>query len=113
MTLSIPHFANSVLYVDYTEMPKFPGYDFALVVTCGLTRFTGVFPRTKHNTAGDTIKILPEEWFCVYGAPREINSDADVRVHSETGWDKRLLRSLNAQVSTGIPYTDTSNHLCE
>ena len=45
-TLPIPHCANSVLYVDYTEMPKFGGYDFALVVTCGLTRFTRVFPCT-------------------------------------------------------------------
>ena len=27
-TLPIPHCANSVLYVDYTEMPKFGGYDF-------------------------------------------------------------------------------------
>ena len=26
------HCANSVLYVDHTEMPKFGGYDFALVV---------------------------------------------------------------------------------
>ena len=26
-TLRIPHCANSVLYVDYTEMPKFGGYD--------------------------------------------------------------------------------------
>ena len=32
-TLPIPHCANSVLYVEYTEMPKFGGYDFALVVT--------------------------------------------------------------------------------
>ena len=39
-TLPIPHCANSVLYVDDTEMPKFEGNDFALVVTCGLTRFT-------------------------------------------------------------------------
>ena len=46
-TLPIPHCANSVLYVDYTEMPKFEGYDFALVVTCGLTRFTRVFPCTR------------------------------------------------------------------
>ena len=43
-TLPIPHCANSVLYVDYTEMPKFGGYEVALVVTCGLTRFTRVFP---------------------------------------------------------------------
>ena len=68
-TLPIPHCANSVLYVDYTEMPKFQGCDFALVVTLGLTRFTRVFPCTKHLTGEETIKILLEEWFCVYGAP--------------------------------------------
>ena len=109
-TLPIPHCANSVLYVDYTEMPKFRGYDFALLVTCGLTR---VFPCTKHITGEETIKILLEEWFCVYGAPKEINSDEDVRVRSQFGWYKRVLRSLNVQVSTGIPYSHTSNPLCE
>ena len=112
-TLPIPHCANSVLYVDYTEMPKFGGYDFALVVTCGLTRFTRVFPCPKHITDEETIKILMEEWFCVYGAPKEFNSDGDVRVRSDTGWYKRVLRSLNGQVSTGIPYSHMSNPLCE
>ena len=34
-TLPIPHCANSVIYVDYTEMPKFRGYDFALVEPVG------------------------------------------------------------------------------
>ena len=67
-------------------MPKFRGYDFALVVTCRLTRFTRVFPRTKHITGEETIKIHPEEWFFIYGAPKEINSDEDVRVRSDTGW---------------------------
>ena len=47
-------------------MPKFGGYDFALVVTCRLTRFTRVFSCTKHITGEETIKILLEEWFCVY-----------------------------------------------
>ena len=106
LTLPIPHCANSVLYVDYTQMPKFGGYDFAPVVT-------RVFPCTKHITGGKTIKILLEEWFCVYGAPKEINSDEDVRVCSDTGWYKRVLRSLNVQVSTGIPYSHTSHPLCE
>ena len=105
-TLPIPHCAN-------TEMPKFRGYDVALVVTCGLTRFTRVFRCTKHITGEETIKILLEEWFGVYGAPKEIKSDEDVRVRSDTGWYKRVLRSLNVQVSTGIPYTHTSNPLCE
>ena len=112
-TLAIPHCAYSVLYVDYTEMPKFRGYDFALVITSGLTRFTRVFPCTEHITGEETIKVLPEEWFCVYGAPKEINSDEDVRVRSDTGWYKRVLRSLNVQVSTGILYTHTSNPLCQ
>ena len=77
---SIPHCTNSVLYVDSTEMPKFGGYALALVVTCGLTRFTRVFPCTKHISGEETIKILLEEWFCVYGAPKESNSDEDVPV---------------------------------
>ena len=94
-------------------MPNFGGYDFALVVTCGLTRFTRVFPCTKYITGEETIKILLEEWFCVYGAPKELNSDEDVRVRSNTGWYKRVLRSLNVQLSTGIPYTHTSNPVCE
>ena len=72
-----------------------------------------MFPCTKHITGEETIKILLEEWFCVFGAPKEINSDEDVRVRSDTGWYKRLLRSLNVQVSTGIPYSHTSNPLCE
>ena len=94
-------------------MPKFGGYDFALVVTCGLTRFTRPFACTKHITGEETIKILLEEWFCVYGAPKEIDSDEDVRVRSDTGWYKRVLRSLNVQVSTGTPYSHTSYPLCE
>ena len=112
-TPPIPHCSNSVLYVDYTDMHKFGGYDFALVATCGLTRFTRVFSCTKHITGEETIKILLEEWFCVYGPPKEINSDEDVRVRSNTGWYKRVLTFLKVQVSTGIPYTHTSNPLCE
>ena len=94
-------------------MRKFGGYDFALVVTCGLTTLTRVFPCTKHITREETFKILLEEWFCVYGARQEINSDEDVRVRSDTGWYKRVLIFLNVQVSTGIPYSHTSNPLCE
>ena len=61
----------------------------------------------------ETIKIFLEEWFCVYGAPKGIDSDEDVGVRSDTGSYKRVLRSLNVQVSTGISYTHTSNPLCE
>ena len=44
-----------------------------------------MFPCTKHITGEETIKILLKEWFCVYGAHKEINSDEDVRVRSDTG----------------------------
>ena len=74
-TLPIPHCANSVLYADYTEMPKFGGYDFTLVVTRGLTGFTRVFPCTKHISGEEKIMILLEEWFCVFSASKKINSD--------------------------------------
>ena len=94
-------------------MPKFGGYDFAIVVTCGLTRFTRVFPCTKHITGEENIKMPLEEWFCVYGAPKEINSDVNVQLRSDTGRYKRVLRFLNVQGSTGIPYTHTSNPPCE
>ena len=64
-----------------------------------------MFPCTKHIAGDKTIKILLEKWFCVYEAPNGINSDEHVRVCSDTGWYKRVLRSLNVQVSIGIPYT--------
>ena len=78
-----------------------------------MTGFTRVFPCTNPLTDEETIKILLEEWFCVYGAPKVINSDEDVRVGSDTRWYKRVLRSSNFQVSTGIPYTHTSSPPCE
>ena len=35
-TLPVSQGANGVLFVDYTDMPRFEGYYLALVVTCGL-----------------------------------------------------------------------------
>ena len=54
-----------------------------------------MFACTKHITGEETIKILLEEWFCVYGAPKEIHSDEHVRVSSDTPWYKRVLMSFN------------------
>ena len=82
------------------------------MVTWGLTILTLVFPCTKHITGEETIKILLEESFSVYGAPKELNLEEDVRVCSHTGWYKRVLRSLNVKVSKGVPYTHWSKPLC-
>ena len=47
------------------------------------------------------------------GRPRRLTFDEDVQLRSDTGWYKRVLRFLNVQVSTGVPYSHTSNPLCE
>ena len=94
-------------------LPRFGVYDCCLVVTCRLTRFGRAFPCNKKITGEQTVKILVEQWFQHCGAPKEVHSDEDIRIRSDTGWYKRLLDALNGHVTTGVPYTHTSNPLCE
>ena len=113
-SLPIPYCANSLLYVDFIHgLPRFGGYDSCLVVTCGLSRFTRVFPCNKKITGEQTVKMLVEQWFEPYGAPKQVHSDEDVRIRSDTRWYKRVLSALNVEVTTRVPYTHTSNPLCE
>ena len=113
-SLPIPYCANSLLYVDIIHgLPKFGSYDSCLVVTCGLTRFTRAFPCKKEMTGERTVKILVKQGFEHYGAPKEVHSDENVRIGSDTGWYQRVLDALNVHISTGVPYTHTSNPLCE
>ena len=113
-SLPIPYCANSLLYVDFIHgLPKFGGYDSCLVVTCGLTRFTRAFPCNKKITGEQTVEIWVEQWFEHYGASKEVHSDEDVRIRSNTGWHKRVLDALNVHVTTVVPYTHISNPLCE
>ena len=110
----IPYCTNSLLYVDFIHgLPRFGGYDTCLVVTYGLSRFTRVFPCNKRITGEQIVKMLVEQWFEPYGAPKQVHSDEDVRIRSDTGWYKRVLDALNVEVTTGVPYTHTSNPLCE
>ena len=113
-SLPIPYCANSLLYVDFIHgLPRFGGYDSCLVITCGLSRFTRVFPCNKKITGEQTVKIFVEQWFEPYGAPKQVHSDEDLRIRSDTGWYKPVLNALNVEVTTGVPYTHTSNPLCE
>ena len=113
-SLPIPYCTNSLLYVDFIHgLPCFGGYDSCLVVTYGLSRFTRVFPCNKKITGEQTVKMLVEQCFKPYGAPKQVHSDEDVRIRSDTGWYKRVLNALNVDVTTGVPYTHTSNPLCE
>ena len=66
-SLPIPYCANSLLYVDFIHgLLGFGGYDSCLVVTCGLSRFTPVFPCNKKITGEQTVKILVEQWLEPY-----------------------------------------------
>ena len=88
-SLSITYCTNSLLYVDFIHgLPRFGGYDRCLLVTCGLFRFTRVFPCNKKTTGEQTVKMLVERWFEPYGAPKQVHSDEDVRIRSDTGWYK-------------------------
>ena len=50
-SLAILYCANSLLYVDFIHgLPRFGGYDSCLVVTCGLSGLTRVFPCNKKIT---------------------------------------------------------------
>ena len=113
-SVPIPYCANSLLHVDFIHgLPKFSGYDSCLVVTCGLTRFTRAFPCNKKITGEQTVNILVGQWFEHYGAPEEVHSDEDVRIRSDTRCHKGVVDALNVHVTTGVPYTHTSNPLCE
>ena len=61
-SLPIPYCANSLLYVDFIHgLPRPSGYDSCLVVTCGLSRFTRVFPCNKKITGEQTVKMVVEQ----------------------------------------------------
>ena len=113
-SLPIPYCTNSLLYVDFIHgLPRFSGYDSCLVVTCGLSQLTRVLPCNKKITGEQSVKILVEQWFQPYGAPKQVHSDEGVRIRSDTRSYKRVLNALNVVVPTGVPYTHTSNPLCE
>ena len=114
LSLPIPYCTNSLLYVDFIHgLPRLGGYDSCLVVTRGLSRFTRVFACNKEITGEQTVKMLVEQWSEPYRAPKQVHSDEDVRIRSDTGWYKRVLNALNVEVTTGVPYTHTSKPLCE
>ena len=85
-SLAIPYCTNSLLSVDFIHgLPRFGGYDNCVLVTCGLSCFTRVFPCNRKITGGQTVKMLVEQWFKPYGALKQVHCDEDVRIRSDTG----------------------------
>ena len=86
-SLPIPYCAKCLLYVDFIHgLPRFGGYDSCLVVTCGVTLFTHEFGCNKKITGEQTLNVLVEQGLKHYGASKEVHSDEDVRILSDTGW---------------------------
>ena len=54
--LPIPHMLNSVVYLDFMQLPHYAGHNFALLVTCGLSRFVRVFPLSKKADSETVLK---------------------------------------------------------
>ena len=77
-SLPMTYCANSLLYVDFIHgLPCFGGHDSCLVVTCGLSHFTRVFPCNNKITDEQTVKLWVEQWFDPYGAPKQVHSDEE------------------------------------
>ena len=75
-SLSIPYCTNSLLYVDFIHgLTRSSGYESCLVVSCGQSCFTRVFPCNKKITGEQTVEMLVEQWFEPYGAPKQVHSD--------------------------------------
>ena len=111
--LPIPNLSNETLYVDFVSMDEFATYDYVLVVVDSLSRFCRFFPCRKTVTGEKAFKILFEGRIQVYGKPKEIVSDNDVRFSSVKGFWQSSLSSLGIKVSFNQPRHPQSNGLCE
>ena len=87
-------------------LPRFEGYDSCLVVT-------RAFCCNKKVTGEQTMKILVQQWFEHFRAPRKVHSDEDVCIRSDIRWYKRVLEAQSVHVTTGVPYTDACDPLCK
>jgi Integrase core domain. len=106
--------ANSVLYVDFIDgMPKYNGYDFVMLVTCGFSRFTQAWPLSKKADGEQVLQLLVENWFMPLGGPKEVHSDCDVRFKSPTGFWRSVLGKCGIKVTLSTPYGKRKNPLCE
>ena len=109
--LPIPHMVNSVLYLDFMHLPHYAGHNFALQVTCGLSRFVRVFPMNKKGDSETVLKTLFEKCVKVYGLLKVIHSDQDVRLTAEGNWYRGILETLGCEIQFGTPYLRTKNAL--
>ena len=111
--LPIPQLINDMIYVDFVQVDEFQGFDYVLTVVDGLSRFVRFFPCKKSITGEKAFKLIFEGWIQVYGTPREIISDNDVRFTSDQGWWRTSLDAIGVKVNFTQPRHPQSNGLCE
>ena len=101
--LPIPHMVNSVLYLDFMHLLHYAGHNFALMVTCGVSRLARVFPMNKKADSETVLKSLFEERVQVYGIPKVIHSDQDVRSTAAGNWYQEYWKHLVARYNSVRP----------
>ena len=67
----------------------------------------------KKADSETVLKTLLEEWVHVYGLPKVIHSDQDVRLTTAGNWYRGVLETLGCEIQFGTPYLCTKNALCE
>ena len=102
--LPIPHLVTSVVYLDFMHLPHFAGHYFALLVTCELSRFVQVYPMNKEADSETVRKTLCEEWVQIYGLPKVINFNQDMRLTAADNWYRGVLDTLGCKIHFGTPY---------
>ena len=107
--MPIPYLPNTVLYVDFIEMPKYGGYNFVFLMTDSLTRFTQAVPCTKQVDSEGTCKLVMQEWVQRYNLPAIIHSDQDIRIKSSTCFYQEVLKGMGVEVQLGVPYHSESH----
>ena len=109
--LRIPNQMNSILYVDFMELPRFACHDSAVLVTDGLSGYSRVFPLTKKVDGEGVLKEIFEGWVQIYGLPKIVHSD--IPFTGPTGRYQSVMRAMGTEVQFGTLYLRTKNPLCE
>ena len=111
--LPIPQMCNELLYIDFVAMDNWNGMDYVLTIVDALSRFVRFVVCNNNITGEGTLKLILSEWISVYGCPREILSDNDVRFSSEKGFYRRAFASLGIDTKFTLPRHPGSNGVCE
>lgn len=111
--LPIPSVVNDIIYVDFTSIDAYQGYDMVMSIVCGLSRFAQFVPCKKAMDSAASYKLLWTHWIQHYGAPREIQSDHDSKFSNPQGFWQSVLRAQGIKITLSITKRPESNGMVE